>query len=220
MLKNISFEIKRGERIGIVGLSGAGKSTLIKLLLKEHESYTGDILFDDVSIREMRKSSYLKRVAVVLQDTEVFNFSLKENITIASQETENEFERLQDALHTAHITDFIKRLPDGINTLIGEKGVKLSGGERQRLGIARAIYKKPEILFLDEATSHLDLESEEKIQDSLHKFFKQVTAVVIAHRLSTIREMDRVLVIEHGRIIDSGTFDELKKRRVGSFRLL
>lgn len=220
VLKNISFEIKRGERIGVVGLSGAGKSTLIKLLLKEHESYTGDILFDDVSIREMKKSSYLKRVAVVLQDTEVFNFSLKENITIASQETENEFERLQDALHTAHVTDFIERLPDGINTLIGEKGIKLSGGERQRLGIARAIYKKPEILFLDEATSHLDLESEEKIQDSLHHFFQEVTAMVIAHRLSTIKEMDRILVIEHGQIIDSGTFEELKKRRVGSFRLL
>ncbi|KKQ46027.1 MAG: ABC transporter related protein [Candidatus Moranbacteria bacterium GW2011_GWC2_37_8] len=208
VLKNISFEINRGERVGIVGLSGAGKSTLMKLLLKENESYKGEILFDELPLRKIKTKSFLNHVGVVLQDTEVFNFTLRENITIASSKKRSEQE-LMKALDIAHVTDFAKELPQGIDTFIGEKGIKLSGGERQRLGIARAVYKQPEILFLDEATSHLDLESEEKIKDSLHKFLKKVTAVVIAHRLTTIREMDKILVIEKGEIIESGSFDEL-----------
>lgn len=219
VLKNLSFEINRGERIGVVGLSGAGKSTLFKLLLKENEHYTGKIMFDDVSLREVKKSMYYKQAAVVLQETEVFNFSLKDNITITSSAPLKNKALLDRALETAHVTDFLKRLPDGVQTLIGEKGVKLSGGERQRVGIARAIYKQPELLFLDEATSHLDLESEEKIQDSLHKFFQNVTAVVIAHRLTTIKEMDRILVLEDGRLIESGTFDELYRRKGRFFEL-
>ena len=208
VLKNISFEIKRGERVGVVGLSGAGKSTLMKLLLKENESYDGEILFDDIPLRKIKKRSYFKQVGVVLQDTEVFNFTLRENITIASLKKQSE-KVLQQALDIAHVTDFVSKLPLGLETFIGEKGIKLSGGERQRLGIARAVFKQPEILFLDEATSHLDLESEEKIKDSLHKFLKKVTAVVIAHRLTTIREMDKILVIEKGHIIESGSFEQL-----------
>ncbi len=208
ILKNISFQIKRGERVGVVGLSGAGKSTLMKLLLKENESYDGEILFDDIPLRKIKKRSYFKQVGVVLQDTEVFNFTLHENITIASLKKRSQ-QDLQQALDIAHVSDFVSKLPLGLETFIGEKGIKLSGGERQRLGIARAVFKQPEILFLDEATSHLDLESEEKIKDSLHKFLKKVTAVVIAHRLTTIREMDKILVIEKGRIIESGSFEEL-----------
>lgn len=208
ILKNISFEIKRGERVGIVGLSGAGKSTLMKLLMKENESYSGDILFDGVPLRKIKKRSYFKQVGVVLQDTEVFNFTLRENITIVSPKKQNQ-QDLKNALDIAHVTDFLKKLSGGLETFIGEKGVKLSGGERQRLGIARAVYKRPEILFLDEATSHLDLESEEKIKDSLHKFLRKVTAVVIAHRLTTIREMDKILVIENGQLIESGSFEQL-----------
>lgn len=208
VLKNISFEIKRGERVGVVGLSGAGKSTLMKLLLKENESYTGEILFDETPLRKIKKRSYFKQVGVVLQDTEVFNFTLRENITIASFKKQSE-QILKQALDIAHVSDFVSKLPLGLETFIGEKGIKLSGGERQRLGIARAVFKQPEILFLDEATSHLDLESEEKIKDSLHKFLKKVTAVVIAHRLTTIREMDKILVIEKGLIVESGSFEEL-----------
>lgn len=208
VLRNISFEINRGERLGIIGLSGAGKSTLLKLLLKENESYTGEILFDKLSLKKIKKKSYFDHVGVVLQDTEVFNFTLRENITIASSKKRNERD-LFKALDIAHVTEFANMLPFGLETFIGEKGVKLSGGERQRLGIARAVYKQPEILFLDEATSHLDMESEEKIKDSLHKFLKKVTAVVVAHRLTTIREMDRILVIENGNVIESGSFDEL-----------
>src|SRR3989344_2820723 len=179
VLKNISFDIRRGERVGVVGLSGAGKSTLLKLLLKENESFEGDILFDDISIKRIGKQDYFKQVSVVLQDTEVFNFPLRENITIASAENRSE-QDLARALDIAHVADFASKLPFGLDTFIGAKGVKLSGGEGQRLGIARAVYKQPEILLLDEATSHLDLESEEKIRDSLHKFFQTVTAVVIA----------------------------------------
>lgn len=209
VLKNIDFTIKKGEKIGVVGLSGAGKSTLFKLLLKEHEDYEGDILVGDVPLRTIEKSSYVKNVAAVLQETEVFNMSLRQNIVLANGEEENNTSLLDRSLSIAHVIDFISRLPQGINTLIGEKGIRLSGGERQRLGLARAVFKKPQILFLDEATSHLDVESEQKIQDSLDKFFKDVTAIVIAHRLSTIRKMDRIIVLEGGRIIESGTFDEL-----------
>lgn len=212
-LQNVSFEIRRGEKIGIVGLSGAGKSTLFKLLLKENEEYSGEIYFDDVPLRKIKRASYLEKVAVVLQDTEVFNFSLRDNITIADFHYARDEERLKTAIEVSNVDDFLPRLPKGLDTFIGEKGIRLSGGEKQRLGIARAIFKKPQILFLDEATSHLDLESEARIQDSLHHFFKTVTALVIAHRLTTIRQMDRIIVIQDGGIVEQGSFEELSAKR-------
>lgn len=208
-LNDISFAVRRGEKVGIVGISGAGKSTLFKLLLKEREEFSGDILFDGVSIKQISKNDYFKQISVVLQDTEVFSFSLKDNITITNAKEKLNKRLLEQALSTAHIYSLVDKLPQGLDTLIGEKGVKLSGGEKQRLGIARAIFKEPQILLLDEATSHLDIESEEKIRDSLHKFFENVTAIVIAHRLTTIREMDKILVIEDGRIVESGNFQKL-----------
>ncbi len=213
VLQNLSFEVKRGEKVGIVGLSGAGKSTVFKLLLKEREEFTGDVLFDDVSLKDIRASDYFTQVSVVMQDTEVFNLSLKDNITITNPDQEVNQPLLEQAMVTAHVTDFLSKLPQGLDTLIGEKGVKLSGGERQRLGIARAIFKQPELLLMDEATSHLDLESEEKIRDSLHTFFEKVTAIVIAHRLTTIRAMDRILVLEGGKLIEQGSFDELYAKK-------
>ncbi len=217
VLQNIDLQIKKGEKVGIVGLSGAGKSTLFKLLLKEYENYDGEILIGETSLKTIKKSSYTKHMAAVLQETEVFNMSLKQNVVLAnSNEIDNET-LFEQALDIAHVRDFLPKLKDGVETKIGEKGVKLSGGERQRLGIARAVFKQPEILFLDEATSHLDIESEQKIQDSLKKFFKNVTAVVIAHRLSTVKEMDRIIVIEDGKIIEEGTFDELYSKD-GRFR--
>lgn len=219
VLDAISFSIKRGERIGIVGVSGAGKSTLFKLLLKEHESYKGDILIGGVPLRDIRRSDFFKKTSVVLQDTEVFNFKLVDNITLANIDRADDADLLSQAVETAHVRDFMNRLPEGLDTIIGEKGIKLSGGEKQRVGIARAVFKKPEILFLDEATSHLDLESEAKIQDSLHHFFQNVTAVVIAHRLTTIKEMDRILVLENGTIIESGTFTELHSKKGRFFEL-
>ncbi|PIR53765.1 hypothetical protein COU75_04395, partial [Candidatus Peregrinibacteria bacterium CG10_big_fil_rev_8_21_14_0_10_42_8] len=217
VLHSINLKIQRGEKIGIVGLSGAGKSTLFKLLLKEHENYTGDILFDSLRLRDIKRSSFFKHSSVVLQDTELFSFSLKDNIVLVNPKQEDNQELLESVISTTHISDFVSRLPHGIDTLIGEKGLRLSGGEKQRVGIARALFKQPQILFLDEATSHLDLESEEKIQDSLHQCFEQeITAIVIAHRLSTIKEMDRIIVLDQGKIIEQGSFDELYKKR-GSF---
>jgi ABC-type multidrug transport system fused ATPase/permease subunit len=210
VLDNISCDIRRGERVGIVGASGAGKSTLFKILLKESEKFSGQVLVDDIPLQKIKKSSYYHHVAIVLQETEVFNASLKENIAIVGRGSGSD---MRAALDIAHVTPFLSRLPKGINSIIGEKGIRLSGGERQRIGIARAIFKKPDILFLDEATSHLDVESEEKIQTALHTFFKDVTALVIAHRLTTIKEMDRILVMDKGRIVESGTFEELQAKK-------
>jgi ABC-type multidrug transport system fused ATPase/permease subunit len=219
VLKSISFQVRRGEKIGIVGLSGAGKSTLFKLLFKERENYEGGITYDNLPLPEISKLDYFKYVAAVLQDTEVFNFSLRDNIVIANMGFAKDKQKLKKAMEIAHVSEFLSKLPNGIDTLIGEKGVKLSGGEKQRVGIARAIFKSPQIFFLDEATSHLDLESEEKIRDSLANFFKDVTAIVIAHRLTTIREMDRILVLENGEIIEQGSWSALMRKR-GRFREL
>lgn len=219
VLSDISFTIKKGEKVGIIGLSGAGKSTLFKLLLKEYEDYTGNISIDEISLRTIARTSYLNHVTAVLQETEVFNMSLEDNVTIANPKISSDATLLEEALEISHVKDFVDKLPSGTKTLIGEKGVKLSGGEKQRLGIARAVFKNPEILFLDEATSHLDTESEKKIQDSLHRFFEDVTAVVIAHRLSTIREMDKIVVIENGTVLEMGSFDELFEKN-GRFREL
>jgi len=218
-LQNISLHINKGEKIGIVGLSGAGKSTLFKLLLKENESYSGEILIGNTKIKDIKKDEYLKRVAIVLQETELFNHTLKENIVIANADEENNESLLDKAITTSHVQDFIEKLPQGINSIVGEKGIKLSGGEKQRLGIARAIFKNPDILLLDEATSHLDIESEKKIQESLHQFFKEVTAIVIAHRLTTIKEMDKIVVIENGNLVEIGSFDELYSRKGRFFEL-
>lgn len=219
VLQNVSFTVKRGERVGIIGLSGAGKSTLFKLLLKEYDDYAGDILVDGLSLRTIDRTTYYKHVAVVLQDTEVFNFSLQDNVTITGEKDPSKNKALEDALRIAHIDDFLHKLPQGLRTLIGEKGIKLSGGEKQRVGIARALYRQPELLLLDEATSHLDMESEEKIRDSLHQFFQKVTALVIAHRLTTIREMDRIIVLEDGAISEIGTFDDLIQKQGRFFEL-
>ena len=212
-LKNISFKVEKGQKVGVVGLSGAGKSTLFKLLVRERADYTGDIKIDDVSIKDIYANEFYENVSIVPQDTDVFNFSLKDNITIAQPEKENDSELLERSMTIGHVKDFLHKLTSGVDTLIGERGVKLSGGERQRLGIARAIFKEPSILLLDEATSHLDLESEEKIKDSLHTFFENVTAIVIAHRLTTIREMDKIVVIEDGSIIEQGSFDQLMQNK-------
>ena len=144
---------------------------------------------------------------------------MRDNITITNYSQKDNQQLLKQALDVAHIKEVVNRLPQGLDTIIGEKGVKLSGGERQRLGIARAIFKNPKLLLLDEATSHLDLESEEKIKDSLHKFFENVTAIVIAHRLTTIREMDKILVVEDGKLIESGSFEDLIVKRGRFFEL-
>jgi len=214
VLDDVTLSIRKGEKVGLVGHSGAGKSTLFKILLKLYEDYEGTVSFDGMPLRDIDRASYVRRVAVVQQETELFDLSLKDNIAIVAGKKRIDVSRFSRALATAHLDELVKSLPQGADTLVGEKGVKLSGGEKQRLGIARAVYKNPEILFLDEATSHLDADSERKIQDSLHEFFKgSLTAIVIAHRLSTIRQMDRIIVLEKGRIAEEGTFEALLEKR-------
>ena len=225
-LKNISFSygdrknisgldlaIKRGEKVGIVGLSGAGKSTLFKLLLDLYEDYSGEILIGGENLKEMSRESFISNISVVLQDTELFNASLEDNIKIAGAKGEDlSQEEMQGIFETAHLEELLVKLPKGKDTVVGEKGVKLSGGERQRVGIARALYRKPDLLLLDEATSHLDADSEKKIQSALEQFFSKVTAIVIAHRLSTLKNMDRIIVMDDGQIVEEGSFTELMNK--------
>lgn len=219
VLKDFSLKIERGQRIGLVGLSGEGKSTLFKLLLKLHANYQGTIEFDRLEFRQIKSSSFYKQVAVVPQETELFNLSLMENVTLSAKLTPKQQKLFEKAIEIAHVKDFMHKLPKGVETLVGEKGIKLSGGEKQRVGIARAIYRQPAVLLLDEATSHLDIESEKKIQEALHKFFLETTAIVIAHRLSTLKEMDRIVVIKGGQVEEDGDFEALIAKKGVFFRL-
>lgn len=214
VLKNISFTINRGEKVGIVGLSGAGKSTLFKLLLDLYENYEGQILIDDIPLKNMQRQSFIDHVAVVLQDTELFNMTLKENIEIAAVNgIPAQPKLLSDVLQMAHLDEVVRQLPDGVNTIVGEKGIKLSGGQRQRVGIARALYRQPDILLLDEATSHLDAYSEKEIQKALEECMHKFTTIVIAHRLSTIKAMDKIVVLERGKVVEQGSFNELLSKQ-------
>ena len=208
-LRQISLTIHRGEKIGIVGMSGAGKSTLFKLLLDLYEGYDGDILIDDIPLKNLARQSYIDHVAVVLQDTELFNMSLKANIEIAGVRGITPRQDLEEVIRMAHLSSVVEQLEQGVDTIVGEKGIKLSGGQRQRVGIARALYRQPDILLLDEATSHLDAHSEKEIQNALKENLHKFTTIVIAHRLSTIKEMDKIVVLEHGKIVEQGSFAEL-----------
>jgi len=211
VLKNLNLTIKKGEKIGIVGISGAGKSTFVKLILDLYEDYSGDIKFDEHSLKSIKREDYINYVSAVSQDTELFNSSLKENILIGAMHTGKISEEyINRACSVANLEDVVTRLPEGLETVIGEKGFKLSGGERQRVGIARAVIRNPQIIVLDEATSHLDSDSEQKIQSALDDLFENVTAIVIAHRLSTLSKMDRILVLDNGEVVEQGTMAELK----------
>ncbi len=214
ILKDISLTIRRGEKIGIVGLSGAGKSTLFKLLLDLYEDYEGEINLDSLSLKDIQRQSYIDHVSVVLQDTELFDMTLRQNIEIARPAGMSlSMVHLEQVIRDSHLDEVVKGLPSGVDTLIGEKGFKLSGGQRQRLGIARALYRSPDILLLDEATSHLDAHSEKEIQKALEENIGKFTTIVIAHRLSTIKAMDKIVVLEHGQVVEIGSFTELLKKK-------
>ncbi|WP_421873298.1 ABC transporter ATP-binding protein [Marinoscillum sp.] len=217
VIKNVSFEAKAGSVTALVGTSGSGKSTIASLAASFLNPDSGTILVDGQDLAQVSLHSYRSQLGVVLQDDFLFEGTIKENILFPKPDaTETE---LLEAVKAAHVNEFTDRFEDGLNTTIGERGVKLSGGQKQRIAIARAILADPRILILDEATSNLDTESESYIQESLARLMKGRTSFVIAHRLSTIRQANQILVIENGQISEQGTHDELIERKGRYFDL-
>ena len=218
IFEDFDLEIEPGERVGLVGVSGSGKTTLTKLLLRFADVSDGAVLVSGQDIRKVTQHSLRKNIAYVPQETSLFHRSIAENIAYGKPNaTKAEIER---AAELANADKFISDLPEGYDTLVGERGVKLSGGQRQRIAIARAILKDAPILVLDEATSALDSESEALIQDALAKLMKYRTSIVIAHRLSTVANLDRIVVLQDGKIVEQGRHHELLAKPKGVYRQL
>jgi len=215
VIEHFELTIKPGERVGLVGFSGAGKSTILSLLQRFHDVSDGHILVDGRDIRDITKTSLRDVMALVPQDISLFHRTVRENLCYARPDA-TEAEMLA-ATETANCRGFIEALPQGFDTMVGDRGVMLSGGQRQRLAIARALLKDAPVLLLDEATSALDTESEQLIQSALDELMQGRTVIAIAHRLSTLRRFDRIIVMDRGRIVDDGTPSELA-RRAGPYR--
>jgi len=207
VLKEISLQVKAGEMIALVGMSGAGKTSLVNLLPRFYDVEEGRILIDGHDIRKVTLKSLRDQIGLVTQQTILFNDTIRNNIAYGNLKCSDQ--EVVDAAEAANAHDFIQRLPQGYETIIGEQGVKLSGGERQRISIARALLKNAPILILDEATSSLDSDSETEVQRALDELMKRRTVLVIAHRLSTIRNAHRIIVLSEGRIVEQGTHEEL-----------
>jgi ATP-binding cassette, subfamily B, bacterial len=206
-VERVSFSVKAGEKVAIVGPSGAGKSTLFHMLLRFYDPTSGIVSFDGVPIRQADPRAVRSQIALVPQDSVVFATSARENIRFGRPEASDaEVER---AANLAHASEFIRRLPKGFDTQLGERGVTLSGGQRQRIAIARAILRDAPLLLLDEATSSLDAESETLVQTALEELMSHRTTLVIAHRLATVLSCDRILVVDQGRIVEQGTHASL-----------
>ena len=218
VLKQISVTIKPDTLVALVGPSGAGKSTFVSLLLRLYEPIQGHILFDERDNQSIPISALRSQMAIVPQDIFLFGGTIRENI--AYGKTGASEEMISEAARKANAWEFVSQFPEGLDTLVGERGTQLSGGQRQRIAIARAVLKDPKILILDEATSSLDSESERLVQDALEKLMKGRTSIVIAHRLSTIRQADNILVLERGRIIEQGTHEDLLLVEDGLYRNL
>ncbi len=210
VLKQLSLSVRAGERIALVGPSGAGKSTVLQLLLRFYEGYRGSITLDGREIRDIDLPTYRSHLGIVPQEVLLFAGSIADNIGYGRPSATRE--QIAEAAHQANALEFIERFPEGLETLVGERGVKLSGGQRQRIAIARALLKDPRVLLLDEATSSLDAESERVVQEALDRLMEGRTSFVIAHRLATVRDVDRIFVIDGGEVVESGTHDELNAR--------
>jgi ATP-binding cassette subfamily B protein len=220
VLRSVDFTIHPGEHVGIVGPSGAGKSTLIKSVLRYFDLTHGSITLDGYPIQQLTQDSLRSQIAVIPQDISLFHRSIYDNLCINNPEAS--LETIISACQQAHIHDDIMRMPDGYDSIVGERGVRLSGGQRQRIAIARAILKNAPILILDEATSALDSATEQAIQDSLRSVFtnQNMTVIAIAHRLSTLMQMDRIIVMNNGSIVEQGTHNQLINQEHGLYRHL
>jgi ABC-type multidrug transport system fused ATPase/permease subunit len=211
VLKDVNISVQRGEAIGFVGQSGSGKSTLIDILLGLLDPKTGSVSINNRSIGEVKKL-WQHTVGYIPQTIFLMDDSLRRNIAIGIADNEIDVIAVQDALKSAQLEDFVASLPDGLDTVVGERGVRLSGGQRQRIGIARALYHRPSVLVLDEATSSLDTETEKGVMQAVQALQGDKTVIIVAHRLSTVEYCDRLYRLDAGRIVDEGTFDEVMNR--------
>ncbi|MES9940704.1 MAG: ABC transporter ATP-binding protein/permease [Candidatus Thiodiazotropha sp. 6PLUC2] len=211
ILRKVDFTLKAGEKLAVVGHSGAGKSTLSRLLFRFYDVTQGAILIDGQDIRQVTRESLRSAIGIVPQDTVLFNESILYNLAYGRPNATQE--EIEEAARIAQISEFIQQLPDGYQTIVGERGLKLSGGEKQRVAIARAMLKRPQILIFDEATSSLDTKTEQAIQETLGEVARNHTTLVIAHRLSTVVDADRILVMDQGAIIEQGTHQQLLQRQ-------
>ena len=217
VINNLSFHINEGQKVAIVGMSGSGKTTITNLLMRFYNINSGSILLDNKNINDINLSFLRRQIGIVPQDIILFAATIKENLLYANQNASEHL--IIEAAKKANAHNFIMDFEDGYDTIVGERGVEISGGQRQRIAIARAILKDPKILIFDEATSSLDSHSEELIQESMQLLLRNRTSIIIAHRLSTIRNSDLILVLENGKITESGTHDELIKKN-GSYKKL
>ena len=218
VLENINVEIKAGEMIGLVGHSGSGKTTLINLIMRLYDVNEGEILIDSVNIKDISQEALRSQIGVVLQETHLFTGTVRDNIKYSKPHATDE--EVIAAARVANAHDFIVNLPEGYNTLVGEKGYSMSGGERQRVAIARAVIHNPSILILDEATASLDTETEKLIQDALNRLSENRTTIAIAHRLSTLRNADKLLVLDKGKVAEYGTHNELLEQKGIYYKLV
>jgi ABC-type multidrug transport system fused ATPase/permease subunit len=218
VLKNISYESNKGETIAIVGPSGSGKSTLVGLLLRFYDVESGQLLIDGKNCKDYNLTDLRNNMAIVPQDVLLFGGTIKENIAYGKPNAS--FDEIKEAAKKANAFDFIESFPEKFDTVVGERGIKLSGGQRQRIAIARAVLKDPAILILDEATSSLDSESERVVQEALDKLMIGRTSFVIAHRLSTIRNADKIVVIDKGTVVESGSHESLMSIEGGLYQSL
>src|SRR5690625_5071226 len=217
VLKDINLSVEKGETIALVGMSGGGKSTLISLIPRFYDVIDGSIKVDGIDIRDVQARSLRNNIGIVLQDNILFSESIAMNIRMGNPEASDE--EVVAAAKAANADEFINDLPDGYDTLVGERGVRLSGGQQQRIAIARVFLKNPPILIFDEATSALDLESEQNIQKAMEKLASERTTFIVAHRLATITHADRIVVIEHGKIQELGSHEELMRKKGSYYEL-